>query len=165
MIKLNLGCGDDKREGYVNIDLYNANADLQCDVAGLPYNDNTVDEIFSSHVIEHFDWRAGWEVLREWYRVLKPGGVLKIETPDFHWSCAAFVNGTHQQRIRLYSHFFSEPWKPGHTHKFLFTEEQLGWQMSEVGFKDIKRMPPDSSYSKDENALPSSLYLNLWGFK
>ena len=96
-IKLHLACGLDYQPGYVNVDLYpqeNAKVDAVFDVKKIPYDDNTVDEIRALHIIEHFDWFEGQEVLKEWYRVLKPGGKLIIETPDFLASCVAFVNGS-----------------------------------------------------------------------
>jgi SAM-dependent methyltransferase len=165
MIRLNLGCGDDKREGYINADLYNENADAKFDAAKIPYDDNTVDEIFASHIIEHFHFQQSWEVLREWYRVLKPGGFLKVETPDFHNSCRAFIESNDYIRYNLYSHFFSEPWKPGHTHYFLYTEPQLSWQLSMTGFVNIRRIPPESSYFKRPGGWAEHLYLHLIAYK
>ena len=165
MKKLNLGCGSDIREGYVNIDLYNDKADLQCDVTALPYEDSSIDEIFASHIIEHFDFQQSWAVLAEWYRVLKPGGMLKIETPDFFESCKLFVELGSPRHQALYGHFFSEAWKDGHVHKFLYTEIQLKWQLGMAGFREMTRMPPESSYALGPVALPQQVYLNLWAKK
>jgi SAM-dependent methyltransferase len=86
-LKLNLGCGDKILPGYVNVDVVEARAgmrpDVICDLHDLaPFADNSADEILSVHVVEHF-WR--WEVrdiLREWMRVLKPGGRMIVECPN-----------------------------------------------------------------------------------
>ena len=83
MKKLNLGCGDKILPGYINVDVAEARLgkkpDVLCDLRKLtPFEDQSVDEILSVHVVEHF-WR--WEVvdiLKEWVRVLKPGGKLVI---------------------------------------------------------------------------------------
>lgn len=141
MLKLHLGCGDIILDGYVNVDLYNPKAELQCDIKKLPYEDNSVDEVLSCHVIEHFDFKEAFDVLREWYRVLKPDGYIITETPDFLGSCQAFVNGSEEERINLYGHFFAKAWLPGQTHKFLYTENQLKWTLANVGFKNIYRVP------------------------
>jgi predicted SAM-dependent methyltransferase len=82
MNKLNLGCGDDILEGWINIDAYNPIAQVKADVSSLPYDDNFADVILASHVIEHFHFHDGFKVINEWKRVLKPDGKLIIETPD-----------------------------------------------------------------------------------
>lgn len=140
-MKLNLACGDIIVPGWINVDLYNPKADLKCDVTRLPYEDNSVEEIWASHIIEHFHYYEGFDVLREWLRVLKPGGKIMIETPDMLASCKLFVEGNEQDRINLYGHFFAQPWLgPGQVHKFLYTETQLRWTLEQCGFKNIQRV-------------------------
>lgn len=86
-VKLNLGCGDKILEGYTNVDVASERAgilpDIVCDIRNLDkFSDNFADEILAVHVVEHF-WR--WEVadiLREWVRVLKPGGKMILECPN-----------------------------------------------------------------------------------
>lgn len=139
-IKLHLGCGDVILDGWVNIDLYDEHADLKWDIKHLPYDENTIDEIYNAHVIEHFDFYEAFDVLREWHRVLKPGGSLTVETPDFLETCRKFVNSDEQTRINLYGHIFAKPWLPGQIHKFLYTENQLRWTLMQCGFKNINRV-------------------------
>lgn len=128
-------------EGWVNCDLYNPAAEVKCDVRKLPFEDGEADEIYSSHLIEHFDFREAFDVLKEWQRVLKPEGILIIETPDFEASCKKFLEIGEQKRVEMYSHFFAKPWVDGETHKFLYTEGQLRWTLGQLGFKDIVRQP------------------------
>jgi ubiquinone/menaquinone biosynthesis C-methylase UbiE len=147
MIKLNLGCGARTIPGYINFDKnpdYNNIGVIEMDVSNLSiFQNETVDEIYNSHVIEHFDFNRGIEVLREWYRVLKPGGKLIIETPDFYNSCKFFCelyeNYDEKEIMKLYGHFFSEPWKPFNIHLFLYSEIQLKNALHAIGFKKIKR--------------------------
>ena len=142
MLKLHLGCGDIILDGYTNIDLYNEKADVQDDIRTLQYDDNLIDEIYTSHVIEHFDYKEAFDILREWYRVLKPDGYIITETPDFLGSCIKFVNASsEEERIEMYGHFFAKPWLPGQTHKFLYTENQLKWTLEQCGFRNIYRVP------------------------
>ena len=157
-IKLHLGCGENYLEGYVNVDMVAKRVDARYDVSVLPYPDNSVDEIFASHVIEHFTFQKGFKVMAEWFRALKPGGVLKLETPDFLESCKAFVKGDEQYRIKLYGHFFAFPEESLYNaHYFLFTPVQLFWQLEQVGFKNIVRKEPISGYYKSGN--PAELFL------
>lgn len=96
MIKLNLASHGDNREGYINVDFDHPSADLKADASNLPFQDDSVDVILAYHLLEHF--RAGQyephlsnplnpktalEALREWHRVLSPGGKLEIKVPDF----------------------------------------------------------------------------------
>jgi len=139
--KLHLGCGEIILPDFINCDLFNPKADLKCDVAKLPFEDNSIDEIYASHIIEHFHYFETFDVLKEWCRVLKPGGKLKIETPDFLASCKKFIERDDIGRINLYAHFFAKPWVPGEIHKFLFTENQLKWHLSQCGFDNIVKVP------------------------
>lgn len=164
MIKLNLGCGNDYMEGWVNIDQYAPHkVDERYDIIKLPYENNTVDEIKAFHVIEHFPWSKGNEALREWYRVLKPGGRIWLETPDFLESCRMYAMGDDKTRYALLGHFFSEGGDtPGQVHYFLFSEPQLKTQMTWAGFKNITRITPSSGYSKQ---YPPNIFLCVEAFK
>lgn len=159
-IKLNLGCGDQLLDGFLNCDLYSPHAQLKFDAQKIPFPDNSVGYINASHLIEHFHFHQAFDVLKEWQRALKPGGTLAMETPDFFNSCKAFVEGPEQFRIRLYGHFFAWPNIPGQTHYFLYTEQQLGWTLNQLGFKNIRRVPPDSIYAR---SMPGKeeLYLKM----
>lgn len=164
-LNLQLACGQDVQPGYINTDLYpekDIEIDAIVDAREIPYDDNSLDTLRALHVIEHFDFQEGKKVLQEWYRVLKPGGKLIIETPDFFNSCKAFVEGNEEQRILLYGHFFAYPWLAGQTHKFLFTETQLKTELEWAGFKNIKRVQPISHY-----VLPFTVswHLSMEAFK
>ena len=78
-IKLNIGGGNVKLPGYKVLD-----GKFGDDLTKLNYKDNSVDEIYASHVLEYFDQIEVVDVLREWYRVLKKGGIIRIAVPDFY---------------------------------------------------------------------------------
>lgn len=168
-LKLHLACGHDYQEGYINVDLYSdGKCDARFDVREIPYEDNTVDEIRAFHIIEHFSFKEVHEVLKEWHRVLKPGGRLWLETPNMLELCKSFVDGVAGMNIEewrnyLYCHFFAhaDP-GPGGTHKFLFTENQLRTNLYWAGFNNMKVLPPTSNY-----VIPGteSLFLNVESFK
>jgi len=83
MLKLNLGCGGDKREGWVNIDINpKFNPDRVMDVRKLDYPDNSVDEILALDILEHFSYNETLSILKEWVRVLKPSGIIAIRVPS-----------------------------------------------------------------------------------
>ncbi len=85
-IKLDLGCGNCKKEGHIGIDINpQSDADIIGSVLSLTFKDNSVDEVYSRHVGEHFSPTEIAVFFQEIYRVLKPGGkaFLKI---DRDWS-------------------------------------------------------------------------------
>lgn len=82
--KLNLGCGEDKKQGYVNLDWSpRYSPDIVHDLNALPYpfEANTFDLVEASHVIEHLD--RPFAVMNELHRILKPGGRARIKVPHF----------------------------------------------------------------------------------
>lgn len=89
-MRLNLGCCDSPKPGYVNVDLRAyPGVDVVHDLSNFPWpwDDSSVDEIYASHIIEHIADRVG--VMNECWRVLKPGGRLSLIYPDAmgagHW--------------------------------------------------------------------------------
>ena len=82
-MKLNIGCGRNKLNGYVNIDkAVEVNPDEVIDIEeGLSYDDNTFDTIFSSHCVEHIRPDKWSFVLDEIIRVAKDGCILELELP------------------------------------------------------------------------------------
>ena len=163
-IRLNIGCGDEVVHGFLRCDMFRPDVDLVFDCTKIPMDDNSVDEIRAYHLLEHFNFMEGQNVLTEWHRALKRGGRLHLEVPDLLETCKEFVNQTEDKRIILYSHFFGYDWEPGQAHKFLYTETQLFWQLSKIGFSRIKRLEPDSIYV-GRHHFPNSLYLNVEAFK
>jgi hypothetical protein len=84
-MKLNIGCGNNKLDGYINIDSVGKfNPDLIHDITQtLPYDDLSIDEILAASILEHFDKYMRFIVFFDWVRVLKIGGVVKVKVPDF----------------------------------------------------------------------------------
>ncbi len=82
--KLNFGCGKDYKEGFVNIDwdpLAKVDVSHNLNVFPYPLESSSFDEINAFHVMEHLD--RPFDVMREFHRILKPGGVLHIKVPHF----------------------------------------------------------------------------------
>lgn len=83
-MKLHLGCGDKHIEGYVNIDVRELKGvDLIDDIKTISkFGNETAVLIYSSHVLEHTKRNEFMNVLKRWYDVLKPGGILRLAVPD-----------------------------------------------------------------------------------
>jgi predicted SAM-dependent methyltransferase len=139
-MKINLGCGTDILEGYINYDLQNPQADILGDATSLPFQDNSMDEIFSSHLLEHFDYFEAHRALIEWRRVLRPEGLLILELPNLLELCRSFVSNPTYNGGPIIG-IYGFPWLNGHTHKMGYSPDQLTWTLKCQGFKDIVMMP------------------------
>ena len=83
MIKINMGCGwRDFGKDWVHIDGGDYPHLDSKDIFNLPYDDDSVDLIYASHVIEYFNRGEVKDVLNEWIRVLKPNGTLRLAVPN-----------------------------------------------------------------------------------
>lgn len=84
MIKLHLGCGKrDFGKDWIHIDKSNFPHITYSDIDNLNFEDLSVDIIYASHVLEYFDQYEVVNVLKEWNRVLKKDGILRLAVPDF----------------------------------------------------------------------------------
>lgn len=100
--KLNFGCGGFPLAGWTNIDggdgkVWHAPSDdsivrLDAFVALREIPSNSASYVFSEQFFEHFDRPTGLLLLKEWFRVLKPGGVLRIQTPDLYKEVLIYLN-------------------------------------------------------------------------
>ena len=81
---LNLGCGAAFNEEWTNIDFVSTGKDVIAHnlLAGIPMPDNTFEVVYHSHVLEHFPKEKALYFIRECFRVLKPGGIIRIAIPD-----------------------------------------------------------------------------------
>jgi len=85
-MKLNLCCGDDVREGYINIDVRKTKhnvlvLDLEKELLK-PFPSNSAEEVIAKDCIEHISWRRVEDLLRDIHRVLKCNGRVYIQVPD-----------------------------------------------------------------------------------
>jgi predicted SAM-dependent methyltransferase len=141
-MKLHLGCGRKKLEGWVNCDLYGSDIDM--DIRSLPFDDNSVDEIMAIHVVEHFYLHDIFSVLAEWRRVLKPQGKMALELPCLDRILSHFMNGSGDNMTMwgLYgepgTHRDGEP----SLHKWCWSKNNFRKLLEQVGFADIKEETP-----------------------
>lgn len=82
--KLQIGAGNNPITGWLNTDLEPLSEDILYINAleAMPFDDQVMDYVFCEHMIEHIDYKGGLFMLRECHRILKPGGKIRIATPD-----------------------------------------------------------------------------------
>ena len=92
-LKLNLGCGNDLLEDFQNIDLFvSGDGIIKMDALELDYNDNEVDEILAKNLLQYMPMNELKLALQEWGRVLKPGGLLRLECSSLKLMAKAMIN-------------------------------------------------------------------------
>lgn len=148
-MKLHLGCGGNILEGWINIDLKKRpGVDLVWDLRrGLPYQDNTVDFIFSEHTLEHFTLSDGQALLKECYRVLKIGGRVRIGVPSIERAIRHYSKNTWKQELWIdkmkveskaqYINAYFHEWQ----HKFIYDKEELVAILQRSGFSEACCQP------------------------
>jgi predicted SAM-dependent methyltransferase len=153
--KLQLGCGPNIFEGWLNSDYFPRLSSAICldTTSTYPFEDETFDYIFSEHMIEHVSYEKGQLMLRECLRVLKDGGKIRISTPDLaflialyqtdksdlrefiRWSTEEFVEGApFCEDTFVINHFFR-----GWGHMFLYDEKVLHFCLKNAGFERITK--------------------------
>lgn len=141
-LRLHLGCGRKKWDGFVNIDL--RDSDHDCDIRKLPYPDDSVLEVVAIHVVEHFFITEVAEVLKEWHRVLAPGGRLVIELPCWDKVQKHIVNNSPDNFTRWA--LFGDPrtHKDGvpALHKWCWYQDEMIQVLLLAGFKEVREQEP-----------------------
>jgi predicted SAM-dependent methyltransferase len=140
-MKLHLGSGSRYLEGYLHIDIADyEHIDINSSVDKLNTIDNdTIDEIYASHVIEYFDRNEVEFVLKEWKRVLKKDAVLRIAVPNFEALIKVYRETGEIEKILgpLYG-----KWGLNDSsfiyHKTVYDENSLTALLERIGFSDIK---------------------------
>jgi ubiquinone/menaquinone biosynthesis C-methylase UbiE len=139
MVKLHLGCGLKKIEGYVNVDIRpEVNPDVIDNIHELSnISNNSVDEIYACHVLEHFGRHEYIGVLQRWYEVLKEGGVLKISVPDFE-KVNEYYNET-KDLTKLIGFLYGGQTYKENYHYYAWDFNSLKNDLISLKFKDVTR--------------------------
>jgi predicted SAM-dependent methyltransferase len=158
MRKLEIGGGRNAVEGYEILDCKPGVQHIaKWGYERLPFADETFDEVYSSHTIEHIPWYNVESALKEVYRILKPGGVVEIHTLNFRYMVDHYLakkvgdgwNGRGRNKemhpfVWVSSRLFnlgdtSNPGDPN-WHKSLFDWDYLVYLFKKTGFKNFERL-------------------------
>ena len=160
-IYLEVGAGEKAGQGnWTTLDLLE-NADIFWDTRlGLPFPDNSIALIYSSHFMEHLDFEQGEAFLKEAYRVLKPGGKFSISVPD----ASIYIKAYSEQRSPDGEGFFGHFPAYNHTtaidyinyvaymdghHKYMFDADNLQYRLKNCGLQNVKQRAFDASMDMD----------------
>lgn len=153
---LNLGCGLNYIDGYINADFFNGfrfwkknllKREWESDFRyPLNCSDNTFDGIFTEHTVEHFYPDDVKKLLAELFRVLKPDGLIRITVPDLE----KYIDFYNKEHKNIQLNKFKEHYSTGcsairnatqnYFHFSTWDFEELKKNLEEVGFKSVKKM-------------------------
>ncbi len=152
-VKLHLGCGTMYKEGWINIDnnsdhnieKLDLNWDLRYD---LPFDDNSADFIFNEHFLEHLTAEEGQRSLKDFLRVLKPNGVMRVAMPDLATMVTTYLDPNWKERLGPYLKKYRLDFIETRAellninfrawgHKWLYDWEELERRLKQAGGKNI----------------------------
>src|ERR1700730_4494013 len=160
--KLQLGTSNIILDEWLNTDIFpNYDSVVYLDATKrFPFDDNTFDYIVAEHMIEHVEYQAAQVMLRECFRVMKPGGRVRFATPDLRvllalhsrektdnqisyidWSTARFMPEVQECKDVFVINNLFRSWG----HCFLYDAEALHHALNTSGFREIKFYKPGNS--------------------
>jgi predicted SAM-dependent methyltransferase len=142
-VRLHLGCGPVDQKGFINIDAIGfSHVHHLSPVHPLPmFRDESVDLIYVSHCLEHLDIEEVSRALKEWARVLKPGGMLRIAVPDLESILRVYEAAGRRISAIQYVLMGGQDY-PFNFHKAVFDQAHLTHLMTDAGFSDMTVWKP-----------------------
>lgn len=175
-LRVHLGCGGKYVQGWINLDLNPVRrVDVWLDITGpLPFDDGEVSVVASFHVFEHLDPSETRQTLRECWRVLRPGGVLRIGVPSLELAIEAYLKDEWQRFECLRPMAASRGGKLNETllyygqHKQAFDAGYLTEVLTDAGFREVKLVEgwesavvarKELEQMQDPELVPQSLFV------
>ena len=136
-LKLHIGCGYTRIEGFVNIDCRYLPSvdDIQNAELMRSYKPNSVDLIYSSHVLEHFGRWKYKHIIQRWFEILKPNGIIRLAVPDFSKICDHY--NANKDLSSLIGLLYGGQDYTENQHYMTFDFDSLKKVLVDTGFKNV----------------------------
>jgi len=146
--RIDIGSGDNPNQGYVHVDIQDVpEVDIISLADDLKLPDSSVEEIYSSHLIEHFTRTQLDTVLQEWRRVLKKGGTVVIKTPDILKVCEKLLHGKVDYHLGI-SWIYGGQRTKWDFHYWSWTFEKIREKLEANGFTNIEHLNDPDDWLK-----------------
>jgi predicted SAM-dependent methyltransferase len=166
--QLHLGCGPRHIPGFIHVDLCDLpHIDYKHRADSLPmFEDHTIDLIYASHVFEYFDRLEAAEVLKEYRRVLKSDGLLRLAVPDFEALIEVYrrtgdisrVLGPLYGRMQINGGTAQERWL---YHKTVYDFASLQGMLEANGFERVRRYDWTKTVHKDHDDCSQAYFPHM----
>ncbi|MBA3865309.1 MAG: methyltransferase domain-containing protein [Solirubrobacterales bacterium] len=152
--RLHVGCGTRQVEGWLNVDVIGSEYDVDLQARQLPWTSSSFDTLVSQHVIEHLElFSELMPLLREFRRIIEPGGSVWLSCPDMERVCRAYADGQLQELLddrqsrddysiqgAPVSQLVNDLFHQYGEHKNLYDLDLLRWALEETGFTEVRRI-------------------------
>jgi predicted SAM-dependent methyltransferase len=141
-MKLHLGCGKrDFGPSWIHIDCGDFPHVSSHSITELPFDDNSCELIYASHVVEYFDREEVIPLLTEWRRVLVHEGILRLAVPNFMTMVQLYLDESHSLETFL-GPLYGKMQPPDHEtiyHKTVYDYNSVKQLLESIGFVDVRR--------------------------
>ena len=169
--KLHLGCGLNRKAGWLNVDLFPP-ADLTLDLREkFPFPENTFTVIYSEHFFEHIDYPVvAGKFLAECFRVLKSGGLIRLGVPDTEWPLQEYCKVRNDGYYQLAKKTWHPSWctmemehinyhfRQDGEHRFAYDFETLRKVLQIAGFSNVTKTNFDPGVDSESRKI-GTLYV------
>ncbi len=144
---VHLGCGPINHPAFINVDaIPRPHVHYVGGISRLPmFHDDTIDLLYASHCLEHLSYRDTREVLAEWCRAIKPGGVLRVSVPDLD-RLIEIYEADDRNLGSVIGQLYGGHDNPYNVHMAIFNRTSLEHLMDEVGFENCRLWKPGYDY-------------------
>lgn len=163
-MKLHIG-GEQTKDGWKILNIQpKVGIDFVGDICDLSqFNDNSISEIYASHVFEHVKQKDTLNALKGIYRVLKPRGVLYISVPDMDILCRMFIdeNATVENKVHIMKMIFGAQINAFDIHYMGWNQEFLFDYLKTAGFSEGRRVDSFKLFEDTSNYRPYGFSISL----
>jgi predicted SAM-dependent methyltransferase len=163
-MKLHIG-GKEKKSGWSVINIQSGpNVDYVGDITNLSeFSDDSVDEIYASHVLEHVQQAKVQEALRGMHRILRTQGVLMLSVPDMDILCHLFINPLSNTDIKFHAMqmMFGGQIDANDFHFMGYNQQFLHYYLQQAGFRDIERVNSFGLFNDTSDYEPYGFPISL----
>jgi predicted SAM-dependent methyltransferase len=159
-----LGCGNSHITGAVNVDI---NPDLKPDKIydirdPLPFEDNSFEEVYLFHTIEHIEKKYHLNIFKEIYRVLKSCGLFYMSYPEFKIIAQNWINNKDNNRDFWEATIYGRQLYPSDYHVCILDKSSLYETLKIIGYKNIifkpEKFEPYNTVMIAEKGKPQKSY-------